>query len=128
MTADHRTDEPEMIVCPRIEAAANWLMSDDSAYAASPDNARRAAQEMLDAADLADEIDIGPRLAKAQDRAIAVLNHNPSDTYAAFCNALCEEMGMDADDTELRATADRILARLYVSGYLVKPDLAAANA
>lgn len=34
----------------RIEAAAQWLMADDTSYAAEPDFARRAARHMLKAA------------------------------------------------------------------------------
>ena len=30
-----------------IEAAARWLMADDSAYAAEPEHARRAARHMI---------------------------------------------------------------------------------
>jgi hypothetical protein len=35
---------------PDIEAAAQWLMDDDTSYAAEPDFARRAARHMLAAA------------------------------------------------------------------------------
>ena len=43
----HRTDEPEMIVSPRIEAAANWLMSDDSAYARQTVESRSFVENLL---------------------------------------------------------------------------------
>jgi hypothetical protein len=90
----------------RIDAAAQWLMSDDSAYAAEPDAARRAAKQMLEAADLADEESIGPRLASARDALIAALGTEatlPSDSALADC-------------------ADRIMADLYVNGYVVRRD------
>lgn len=51
----HETGEPwapEPREC-EVEAAARWLMEDDSAYADQPEAARRAAREMLRAAALA---------------------------------------------------------------------------
>jgi hypothetical protein len=50
----------------QIEAAAQWLMADDTAYAAEPDFARRAARHMLAAAQgieagTAEPLGLGPK-------------------------------------------------------------------
>ena len=105
----------------RIDAAAQWLMSDDSAYAAEPDAARRAAKEMLEAADLGDEESIGPRLASARDRAMAILDEPPGANRTAFIAALGTEARMPSDSA-LADCADRILADLYLRGYVVRRD------
>lgn len=105
----------------RIDAAAACLMSDDSAYAEQPDAAYRAAREMLDAADLADEESIGPRLAAARERAIAILSEPAGTARAEFIQALAAETKLPAD-TKLEACADRILADLYLRGCVVKRD------
>jgi hypothetical protein len=41
------TDDPVALVNIAIKAAAEWLISDDSAYAQSPEDAYRVAREML---------------------------------------------------------------------------------
>lgn len=83
-----------------IEAAAGWLMQDDSAYEAQPDAARRAAKEMLYAADSADDrvphATQNVRCDECDYRWIAVA---PAMTVGPFECPVCRRMAGELDET-----------------------------
>ena len=72
MSDTQTTDAPKTAedarTLSRIDAAAEWLMSDDTAYEHNPEAAQRAARSMLAAAD-----EIEARFEAASQRAIAIL-------------------------------------------------------
>jgi hypothetical protein len=45
-----------------------------------------------------------------------------TDARIAFAQALSEELGVDMNDEFLAAT-DRVLARLYLFGFIIRPPL-----
>lgn len=88
-----------------VDAMAKWLQEDDTAYSINPEASYRAVREMLK---VADEL-------KREDKKQWV-----GVNRTAFIECLAEELVV-TPDKKFAMAADRVLIKLYIRGFTIRP-------